>query len=413
MNRHQQPPFAGGLKLPAGLVDEKRLYATVFIDLGGIQLGPVDTMRRVNDAIFSALAQIHSAAIQGQALMKVHIGESKCTTRMNPALTVGCTRYLHNQGADVVVAGDTTVAYTGPRGHRQNSGAHAESYRQLAIDHGWHSKGAAAVPFVVLDRSGTFAPAGYKRDPQRGTVTVDGIQRFKDFYPAEGFTAADFVINHAHLTLHGLAGVAGCIKSIAMGCSDLPGKLRMHQSLLPTFAGLNCKNCGVCARHCPESAIVPGQEKKDTPTVISDRCIGCGECVSVCKSKAVKLMANEIEDWRLGEETLPERMADYAMGLMHHRWDSTIHLMHLYTITELCDCVDCRQKPMVEDIGFLLGKNPFAIDRLAAQLLAQRLKPSAAEALGGKLTSAEKTANYVKQHYGIRTDGPVVRQSTL
>lgn len=84
--------------------------------------------------------------------------------------------------------------------------------------------------------------------------------------------------------------------------------------------------------------------------------------------------------------------------------------MHLYNITELCDCVDMRQKPIVEDIGFLVGKNPFAVDKIAGELLSQRLSPSTADALAGKLTSARATADYVHRHYGIRTDGPVVQR---
>lgn len=325
MRSQSRQPSIKGPDLPAGLTDKKNLYPTVFIDLNQLEMDQPAAIRLANDAILSALELLHPGAIQGQALMKVHIGESKCTTRMNPALTVGCTRYLHQQGAGVVVAGDTTVAYTGPRGHRQNPGDRAEAHETLAVHHGWHPKGAAAVPFVVLDRPGTFTAAGYRSGCHQDVVRVEGIQRFKDFFPALGFTAADFIINHAHLTLHGLAGVAGCIKSIAMGCSALTGKLRMHQSLLPEFDAQRCKGCGLCARHCPEKAISVDQGKNETPSVAGERCIGCGECVSVCKTKAVRLVGNEIEDWRLGEETLPERMADYALGLMNGRWEHTLH----------------------------------------------------------------------------------------
>ncbi len=409
MSDEQQKSLADSLNLPAGLIDKNNLYPTIFIDLKGAEANQPPEAPKINEAIFHALNMIHAGDIRGQALHKVHIGESRCVTRMNPVFMAGGTRFLRHRGIDVVVAGDTTVAYTGPRGHRQNPGDQAEVYSELAVRHGWHRNGAADVPFVVLDRPGTFAPAAYKRGQHQDSVLLEGVQRFKDFFPAEGFTAADFVINHAHLTLHGLAGVAGCIKSIAMGCSALPGKLRMHQSLLPVFDGEQCKNCGLCARHCPEQAIVTSEEENGVPSVATDRCIGCGECVSVCKSGAVTLVGSEIEDWRLGEETLPERMADYALGLMSGRWDRTVHLMHLYSVTELCDCVDVCQKPIVSDIGFLLGKNPFALDRMAGQLLAERIPDAMRGRLGGKLTSAEATAEYVRRHYGIRTDGPVTR----
>lgn len=394
------------LQLPAGLTDREAAYPTFFIDLGGADLHQDDTVRKVNDAMFKVLCAVHAPAIRGQALMKVHIGEPRCVTRMNPLFTTGSSRFLFHRGVGVVVAGDTTVAYTGPRGHRQNPDGNTATYGGLAEAHGWTRQGPAGVPFVVLDRPCACASAGYACVQNETPVMVDGIRRFKDFFPAGGFAAADFVINHAHLTLHGLAGVAGCIKSIAMGCSALPGKLRMHKSLLPLFDTSTCKNCGVCADNCPEQAMVV-LEEGDHPTVDAEKCIGCGECVSVCPTGAVQLKGNAIEDWKLGEETLPERMADYALGLMNGHWDTTVHLMHLYSITKLCDCVNKRQKPMVKDIGFLLGKNPFAIDKAAGELLSRRLPQRLVDELAGKLRTAEATADYVGRHYGILTDTPM------
>ncbi len=101
-----------------------------------------------------------------------------------------------------------------------------------------------------------------------------------DFFLAGGFAAADVVIQHAHLTLHGLAGVAGCVKGLAMGCSSLKGKLRMHQSLLPDFDEQLCAACGGCVECCPQRALnLP--EGAATPAVDAELCIGCGECEAV------------------------------------------------------------------------------------------------------------------------------------
>lgn len=227
---------------------------------------------------------------------------------------------------------------------------------------------------------------------------------------ANGFAAADFTVNYAHLTLHGLAGVAGCVKSLAMGCSSLRGKLRMHQALLPHFDAELCALCGRCVEHCPEDALTL-PEGASCPEVEPERCIGCGECVAICSltKDAVRLQDEEVSDWARGESTLPVRMADYTLGLMNGRWSRTIHVLHLYSVTSLCDCIDHPQKPMLKrDLGFLVGWNPFAIDALAGQMLTDALRRDGypVEDNAG-LRTAEQAATYAHESYGILPSTPV------
>ena len=393
-------------ELPAGLTNKDDAFPIFFLDTASTDLTKAESIHKANNVLFELLCQTHDAEIKGQTLLKVHIGEPKCTTRMRPEFTNSSNRFLQYRGADSVVAGDTTVAYTGLRGHKQNPHDNATNYLKLAQQHGWSANGASETPFVVLDRPCTALPNQYEFTEDQACINIDGIQRFKDFFPAGGFSAADFMINHAHLTLHGLAGVAGCLKSIAMGCSGLNGKLRMHQSLLPFFDQSLCVNCGLCIKYCPENALAVSTDDTEI-SVDSTRCIGCGECVAVCKNKAVKLKGKEISDWTLGEKTLPVRMADYAMGIMNGHWDRTIHVLHMYSITELCDCVDVKQKPFINDLGFLIGKNPFAIDKAATVILSRELEHKKINIDSEKLSASDTVAEYVKKNYGIISDVPL------
>lgn len=395
------------LDLPSGLVCSEDAHPTLFIDCTHVDLRRLDarTVKAVNDALLDALGTVSPVVQADQALLKVHIGEPKCSTRMRPEYAESSVRFLRQQGVEGIVAGDTTVAYSGPRGHRQNPAEATQPYLELARRQGWSASGATGVPFVVLDRPSTAVSGAFEfaEDERRSELSGE-VERFSDFFLAGGFAAADFVINHAHLTMHGLAGVAGCIKSLAMGCSSLRGKLRMHQSLLPDFDVGLCSACGQCVESCPENALdLP--DGAPCPAVDPELCIGCGECEAVCVRRAVGLRGEEITDWQRGEDTLPLRMADYTMGLMADRWESTVHVLHMYMITERCDCLDVHQKPMLnQDLGFLVGKNPFAIDLLAAQRLADALPPDRRAEVAPLLRSAERTAAYVKEVYGIVTE---------
>lgn len=396
--------------LPSGLVCPDAAYPTVFVDCAGVDLrwARVSTVEELNDALFHALSRVCPVVRARQALLKVHVGEPKCATRMRPEYAESSVRFLAAQGVRGIVAGDATVAYSGPRGHRQNPRGNAAAYRELARRQGWSASGATGVPFVVLDRPSTAIPGRFEFAEVESRCEHAGeVERFSDFFLAGGFAAADFVVNHAHLTLHGLAGVAGCVKGLAMGCSSLRGKLRMHQSLLPRFDARLCARCGRCVESCPESALdLP--EGAPCPMVDPALCIGCGECEAVCVRRAVGLQGEDITDWERGQDTLPLRMADYTLGLMAGRWERVVHVLHLVTITERCDCLDVRQKPMLEhDLGFLVGRNPFAIDLLAARRLREALPPDRRAEVASLLGSAERTAAHVKEVYGVITKTPL------
>jgi uncharacterized Fe-S center protein len=385
-------------------------YPTVFVDCTGADLRRLDasTTKEVNDALLDALSRVSPVVQAHQALLKVHVGEPKCATRMRPEYAESSVRFLRERGVGEIVAGDTTVAYSGPRGHRQNPAEAPQAYLELAREQGWWASGAAGVPFVVLDRPSTALSGGFEFAEEEIRCELSGeAERSGDFFLAGGFAAADFVINHAHLTMHGLAGVAGCVKSLAMGCSSLRGKLRMHQSLLPDFDADVCSGCGQCVASCPENALdLP--EDAPCPTVDPELCIGCGECEAVCPRNAGKLQGKDITDWQRGAETLPVRMADYTMGLMADRWDRTVHVLHLVTITERCDCLDVRQEPILaQDLGFLVGKNPFAIDLLAARLLTRRLSIRCRAKFGPLLAGAGKMARHVREAHEIVAETPV------
>jgi len=399
------------LKLPEGLTSSKSAWPLVFIDARQLNLWqePDSMADKAGQALCDALKKLHTNDIHGQVLLKVHIGEPKCVTRMRPEYVAASLNFCRQKGAAGIVAGDSTVAYSGPRGRKENPSDDCSAYLELARSHGWSEEGKLGAPFVVIDRPVTARKGQFEFSEQQQRVELEGINRFSDFYIADGFNAADLVVNHAHLTFHGLAGLAGCMKSIAMGCASLTGKLRMHQTLLPSFDSELCVQCGRCVEACPEEALFI-EEGAKTPKVDPEKCIGCGECEAVCAAgkAAITLKGKQVTDWTRGRTTLPERMADYTLGLMNGKWNNVIHLLHMYAITERCDCLNVKQKPMLKkDLGFLIGKNPFAIDKLAGEIFAEAANNEGVKIEENLLKTAQITANYLADTYGIVDEGPL------
>jgi hypothetical protein len=67
-----------------------------------------------------------------------------------------------------------------------------------------------------------------------------------------------------------------------------------------------------------------------------------------------------------------------------------------------------RQKPMLKrDLGWLVGRNPFAVDRLAGELLAEALAQEGRKTDESLLGTAEISARYARETYGILEQSPV------
>ena len=90
--------------------------------------------------------------------------------------------------------------------------------------------------------------------------------------------------------------------------SSCKGKLKQHLTLQPIVDPGKCTFCNVCMRWCPESAIIEKQSSKGYAFIIKEKCIGCGECLTVCKYDAVKY------NWLVQSADGQIRVAKHALG---------------------------------------------------------------------------------------------------
>jgi uncharacterized Fe-S center protein len=148
-----------------------------------------------------------------------------------------------------------------------------------------------------------------------------------------------------------------------MGCASRAGKLDQHSVTHPRVSAKQCRNCSVCMSFCPEAAIVQAEGH-----VVIDpaKCIGCGECLVVCKFGAIKMK------WDEDSLRLQEKMAEYAKRVLNHFPGRAVFLSFLIQVTKDCDCMAKNQKPVVEDAGILASVDPVAIDQAAADLVVAR-----------------------------------------
>ncbi|MCD8554984.1 4Fe-4S binding protein [Seleniivibrio sp.] len=50
-----------------------------------------------------------------------------------------------------------------------------------------------------------------------------------------------------------------------------------------------CKGCGACVTHCPTGAILLYTDKTNRKVIVirTETCIGCGECIPFCRYGAL------------------------------------------------------------------------------------------------------------------------------
>jgi len=172
---------------------------------------------------------------------------------------------------------------------------------------------------------------------------------------------ADALLVVSHPTGHPAAGLGGCIKNIGMGLASRMGKMRQHAAMLPEIIVDKCKFCKKCIQWCPEGTIV---EKGGRAFIVKERCIGCGECLAVCRFDAVKY------DWGRESGFLQKSMAEHACGVLQGKQGKCFFFNVAIDMTKDCDCFNVNQTKMIPDIGILASSDPVAIDKATLDLTA-------------------------------------------
>lgn len=240
---------------------------------------------------------------------------------------------------------DTSTLYTGPR-------SNAVEHIRLAGEHGF-SADQTDVPLIMAD--GLIG-----QDSEEVKVGLSRVEKAK---LASAIVHSDYLVCFSHLTGHIIAGMGGAIKNMGMGCASRAGKLEQHSDVRLRINPKACRNCSLCVDYCPAGCII---QKEGSAFIREEGCLGCGECLVVCKLGAVKMR------WDDDAGRLQEKMAEYAYAVHSKFRDKAAYMNFLVNITKDCDCMAEAQPSIVEDIGILASTDPLALDKASADLVLER-----------------------------------------
>ena len=271
--------------------------------------------------------------------IKTHFGEKGNVTHLPPELIRPVVNKVKEHSGKPFLT-ETSVLYKSKR-------SNALDHILLAYEHGFTFENVGA-PIIMSD--------GFLGVWER-EITING-----DFYEKVGIAgdaiAPDALLIISHATGHMVSGLGATMKNMGMGMSSRMGKLNQHSEVAPKVNKETCDFCKTCIKWCPENCII---EDNETALILEEKCIGCGECLAVCKPGAVQFT------WDATSENLQKKMVEHAYGLYCEKKDNMAYMSFLTNMTQNCDCMKTDGK-IIPDIGILASFDPIALDMATLDL---------------------------------------------
>ena len=304
---------------------------------------PVEQQVKALQKIYECGAFAHVVSKKDFVAVKLHVGEKHNTTHVKPELIKEIVSKAWEAGAQPFLT-ETSTLYKGERENAVKHILHAHRHG-FGIDQ-------VGAPFIMAD--------GLTGNTEH-EIRIDG-DLHKSVKVAREILAADAMIVVSHPTGHPATGLGACIKNIGMGLASRMGKMREHSAMLPEINAERCKYCKKCIQWCPQEAII---EQAGKAFIIAKKCIGCGECLAVCRFDAVKY------DWNAESGYTQKSMAEHAYGIVKAKKGKCMFINVMADMTKDCDCFSVKQEKMIPDLGILASEDPVAADKATLDLTAE------------------------------------------
>ena len=287
-------------------------------------------------ALKDLLAELEIPFPDGSSVgIKLHWGERGNHSFLEPFYAREIVQWLASRNCRPFIF-DTSVLYSGGRRTGKDS-------LDTAASHGF-TVDFLGCPVIIADgmdgRDVIDLPAGYKH--------------FETAQVASLTEKTDGFIIFSHFKGHLASGFGGAIKNISMGFASRAQKQRMHSDVKPILSRRKCTRCGVCVDVCPTGAAQIVED--EYPTYDEQACIGCAQCIAQCPEMALRIL------WGSDNNAFQEKLIETAAAVWKIIGSRTVLINALIRISAECDCLPGNVDIIADDIGFIGGTHPVAID---------------------------------------------------
>ncbi len=300
----------------------------------------IDTVNRKLGLLLAESRVLSVVETGKKTVVKLHFGEEGTDGFVRPDhLRLICGE-IAKKGSHPVLS-DANTLY---RGKRLNSKDHLS----VAMAHGF-TREAVGVDVFIPDET----KEGDTCDVQIDRDFIKTAKVGRCYLDADAFIAV------THFKGHGMTGFGGTLKNIGMGCAARAGKLAQHCDAIPSFYEDKCVGCGECETVCPVGAVHVENEKA---VLNREMCIGCASCVAVCENYALFV------DFLAGDE-IQKKMVEYAYAILREKKDKACFLNFAVRINKECDCWSYGNERIAPDVGIFASTDPVAIDKASLDLV--------------------------------------------
>ena len=271
--------------------------------------------------------------------LKIHFGELGNLAYIRPNYAAVIVRMVRQLGGKPFLT-DANTLY---KGSRDNAVDHLHTamvngFNRIATDCDIIiADGLRGTDERIIDIQGTYCP-----QPRIGSAIAD----------------ADIVISLTHFKGHEQAGFGGAIKNLGMGSGSVAGKKDMHSTAQPRIDTDRCIGCKICQNNCNHDAIHVVDHKA---VITYPKCVGCGQCVALCKSEAALMGSTE------SGEILNYKIAEYTKAVLLNK--PHFHISFIMNVSPECDCWGHNDAAIVPDLGIACSFDPVALDQACADIV--------------------------------------------